>query len=47
MKVRSAVGFSVFWRSAIGPLRLNFSRAIKKMSYDQTQNFNLTIATKF
>ena len=47
MKVRSAVGFSVFWRSAIGPLRLNFSRAIKKEDYDKEQNFDLTISTTF
>ncbi|MFT3689963.1 outer membrane protein assembly factor BamA [Paenirhodobacter sp.] len=47
MHIRSAVGFSVFWRSAIGPLRLNFSRAIKKEDYDKEQNFDLTISTQF
>jgi len=45
--LRSAVGFSLFWDSAIGPLRLNFSRAIKKEDYDKEQNFDLTISTKF
>ncbi|WP_444451768.1 outer membrane protein assembly factor BamA [Rhodobacter capsulatus] len=47
MHLRSAVGFSVFWESALGPLRLNFSKALKKEDYDLEQNFDLTIATKF
>jgi len=47
MHLRSAIGFSVFWRSAIGPLRLNFSKAIKKEDYDKEQNFDLTISTQF
>lgn len=47
MHIRSAVGFSVFWKSAIGPLRLNFSKAIKKEDYDKEQNFDLTISTQF
>lgn len=47
MHVRSAVGVSIFWNSGIGPLRLNFSRAIKKETYDNTQNFDLTLSTQF
>ncbi|WP_417807632.1 outer membrane protein assembly factor BamA [Thioclava sp.] len=47
MNVRSAVGVSIFWNSGIGPLRLNFSRAIKKEDYDNTQNFDLTLSTQF
>ncbi|PYF12907.1 Beta-barrel assembly machine subunit BamA [Rhodobacter viridis] len=47
MRLRSAVGFSVFWDSALGPLRLNFTKALKKEDYDLEQNFDLTIATKF
>ena len=47
MHLRSSVGFSVFWDSALGPLRLNFTKAIKKEDYDLEQNFDLTIATKF
>lgn len=44
---RSAVGFSVFWNTPIGPLRFNFSRAIVKEDYDREQNFDLTISTRF
>lgn len=45
--LRSAIGFSVFWTTPVGPLRLNFSRAINKESYDKVQNFDLTISTQF
>jgi outer membrane protein insertion porin family len=46
-KLRSAVGFSVFWKTPIGPLRFNFSKALAKESYDKEQTFDLTISTKF
>lgn len=45
--IRSSVGFSVFWTSALGPLRFNFSRALKKEPGDLTQNFDFTISTRF
>lgn len=44
---RAAVGLSVFWTTPIGPLRFNFSRAVKKEDYDKEQSFDLTISTKF
>ncbi|WP_421907759.1 outer membrane protein assembly factor BamA [Mameliella sp.] len=44
---RHVVGFSIFWKSAIGPLRLNFTEALKKNKWDEPQNFNLTISTQF
>ncbi|MFV0383050.1 outer membrane protein assembly factor BamA [Paracoccus sp. (in: a-proteobacteria)] len=47
MHVRAAVGASIFWDTPIGPLRFNFSRAIRKEDYDETQNFDLTISTNF
>ncbi|MDB5657570.1 MAG: bamA [Cypionkella sp.] len=46
-KLRAAVGVSVLWTTPIGPLRFNFSNAVKKESYDEEQSFDLTIATKF
>ncbi|WP_054304438.1 outer membrane protein assembly factor BamA [Gemmobacter sp. LW-1] len=45
--LRSAVGFSVFWNTPIGPLRFNFAKAMSKQSYDKEQVFDLTISTKF
>ncbi|TYB89691.1 outer membrane protein assembly factor BamA [Oceaniovalibus sp. ACAM 378] len=46
-KLRVAAGVSVFWDTPIGPLRFNFSKALKKEDYDDEQNFNLTISTQF
>ncbi len=47
MHLRSVVGLTIFWTTPIGPLRLNFTRALMKESYDEEQTFDLTIATKF
>jgi outer membrane protein insertion porin family len=44
---RAAVGVSVFWNTPIGPLRFNFSHAVKKEDYDKEQTFDLTVSTKF
>ncbi len=44
---RATVGLSVFWTTPIGPLRFNFSHALKKEDYDKEQTFDLTISTKF
>ena len=44
---RSALGFSVFWSSPLGPLRFNFSTALEKEEYDQEQNFDFTVSTQF
>ncbi len=45
--LRSSVGVSIFWNTAIGPLRFNFSKAIQKESYDREQTFDLTVSTQF
>lgn len=47
MYVRAAVGASIFWTTPIGPLRFNFSKAVRKEDYDLDQNFDLTIQTRF
>jgi outer membrane protein insertion porin family len=44
---RASIGLSVFWNTPIGPLRFNFSHALKKEDYDKEQSFDLTISTKF
>ncbi|WP_135448634.1 outer membrane protein assembly factor BamA [Tabrizicola caldifontis] len=44
---RAVVGLSVFWTTPIGPLRFNFSKALKKEDYDREQTFDLTISTRF
>lgn len=44
---RHVIGVSMFWNTPIGPLRFNFSKALRKEDQDQEQTFNLTIATTF
>jgi outer membrane protein insertion porin family len=44
---RSAIGFSIFWDTALGPLRFNFSRALQKEPYDRTRDFDFTVETRF
>ncbi|MGR1582272.1 outer membrane protein assembly factor BamA [Thalassobius sp. S69A] len=44
---RHVIGLSMFWNTPIGPLRFNFSKALKKEEFDEEQSFNLTIATTF
>jgi outer membrane protein insertion porin family len=44
---RSAIGFSVFWDTALGPLRFNFSHALETQPYDLTRNFDFTVETRF
>ncbi len=45
--LRSSIGVSIFWTTAIGPLRFNFSRTLLKEPYDRPRNFDLTISTSF
>ena len=45
--LRHVIGFSVFWDTVVGPLRLNFSNALQKEDFDQEQTFDLTISTTF
>lgn len=45
--LRASVGVSIFWTTPLGPLRFNFSQAVKKEDYDREQSFDLTISTRF
>jgi outer membrane protein insertion porin family len=45
--LRSSIGFSVFWSSPMGPIRLDFARVLKQEAYDRTQVFNLNLGTNF
>ncbi|MFT5343983.1 MAG: outer membrane protein insertion porin family [Paracoccaceae bacterium] len=44
---RHVVGISILWETVIGPLRFNFSKALKKEPFDREKNFDLTLSTKF
>ena len=45
--LRGVLGFSIFWETALGPLRFNFTDAFLKESFDEERNFDLTISTRF
>ena len=44
---RHAIGASIFWNTPIGPLRFNFTDALKKELYDKDESFDFTISTRF
>ena len=47
-EVRSAIGVSLFWDTALGPLRFNFAKPIDYVEgVDKTESFNFTIDTRF
>jgi outer membrane protein insertion porin family len=44
---RHVIGVSILWETPIGPLRFNFSDAIKKEDFDREQSFEITVSTTF
>lgn len=44
---RQVIGVSLLWTTGIGPLRFNFSKALKKEDFDEEQNFDLTLQARF
>jgi outer membrane protein insertion porin family len=44
---RHVIGFSLLWDTGFGPLRFNFSNALRKESFDKEQSFDLTIQARF
>jgi outer membrane protein insertion porin family len=44
---RHVVGLSILWDTPVGPLRFNFTDAIKKETFDRDQSFDLTLSTSF
>ncbi|HTK34997.1 MAG TPA: outer membrane protein assembly factor BamA [Caulobacteraceae bacterium] len=45
--LRASTGVSVFWNSPMGPIRLDFSKILRKETYDQTEGFRFSTATQF
>jgi outer membrane protein insertion porin family len=45
--LRASTGISVFWNSPMGPIRLDFSKILRKEPYDRTEGFRFTTATQF
>ena len=44
---RQSIGFSIFWDTAVGPLRFNFTHPLEFEDYDLTRNFDLTVEARF
>lgn len=47
MQLRAVVGVSLFWKTAIGPLRFNLSRVLAGPAYDKPESFSMTIGSSF
>ena len=45
--LRAVAGVSIFWKTPIGPLRFNFTDAVKTAEHDVEQSFDLTVSTSF
>jgi len=45
--IRSSVGASIMWQSPVGPIRMDFAKALTKESYDEEQFFRFGASTKF
>ena len=44
---RHVVGATLYWTTPIGPLRFDFTRALKKETNDEERTFDMSIATRF
>lgn len=44
---RQVVGATLYWTTPIGPLRFDFTRALKKETHDEERTFDMSIATRF
>ena len=45
--LRASAGLSVRWKSPMGPIQFDFSQILKKESYDRTETFRFSTATRF
>ncbi len=45
--IRASAGVGVFWRSPVGPIRVDLATPIQKQSYDETQVVRFSFGTKF
>lgn len=44
---RHVIGFAILWDTPVGPLRFNFTEALRKEDFDRDQSFELTLSTTF
>ncbi|MDX1974342.1 MAG: outer membrane protein assembly factor BamA [Rickettsiales bacterium] len=44
---RTSVGVGGLWQSPFGPIRIDFAQALRKETYDRTENIHFSFGTKF
>ena len=47
LHLRASAGISVFWKSPLGPIRIDLSDVLAKDKYDKTENFKFSTSTRF
>lgn len=45
--IRSSIGASIMWNSPVGPIRMDFAKALSKEDYDEEQFFRFGASTNF
>ncbi|MGE0023479.1 MAG: BamA/TamA family outer membrane protein, partial [Hyphomicrobium sp.] len=45
--IRSSIGASIMWNSPVGPIRMDFAKALTKEDFDEEQFFRFGAQTKF
>lgn len=45
--IRTSAGIGVFWRSPVGPIRIDFAKTINEESYDEDEAVRFSFGTKF
>ncbi len=45
--IRSSIGASIMWNSPVGPIRMDFAKALTKEKYDEEQFFRFGASSKF
>jgi outer membrane protein insertion porin family len=45
--IRHVIGFGLLWSTPVGPLRFNFTDALRKETFDREQSFDFTLSTSF
>jgi outer membrane protein insertion porin family len=47
LNFRMSAGLSIFWKSPLGPIRIDLAAPLVKDRYDKTQVFNFSTSTRF
>lgn len=47
LSLRSSLGFSIFWKTVIGPLRINYTSPLLRKSYDRIRMLDLSVTSQF